>query len=307
MTYLEVSRLNTETLAHVLGTLRNDIHTVEVVDQTGSTNTELVKRATARATRAFFWSGGDEPWGAPSVLAARHQTAGKGRAGRIWNSAPDDSLTFSILLEADVPSELFTWLPLLAGTAVAQELSRTFDLDVRLKWPNDIVVQTSQTPIDGWDTLRKLGGLLVERVGQNGAVVGVGINLLQSTAQLPVPTATSLALTLDEKGADSVSGLPRAPRVIDGNELLANVIASVLNMVERWEGAGGSVEGAGLAEDVRNVSATLGSMVRVELPSGEPLLGRATQLAPDGALVVLDENGQTHVVHAGDVYHLRLH
>lgn len=307
MTYLEVSRLSTETLAHVLGTLRTDIHTVEVVDQTGSTNTELVKRATARATRAFFWSDSDEPWGAPSVLAARHQTAGKGRTGRIWNSAPDDSLTFSILLEVDVPSELFTWLPLLAGTAVAQELSRAFDLDVRLKWPNDIVVQTSQAPIDGWDTLRKLGGLLVERVGQNSAVVGVGINLLQRLAQLPVPTATSLALALDEKGADSVPGLPRAPRVIDGNELLANVIASVLNMVERWEEAGGSVEGAGLAEDVRNVSATLRSMVRVELPSGEPLLGRATQLAPDGALVVLDENGQTHVVHAGDVYHLRLH
>jgi BirA family biotin operon repressor/biotin-[acetyl-CoA-carboxylase] ligase len=128
---------------------------VEVVAQTGSTNADLLARA-ARLS-------------GPLLLAAEHQTAGRGRAGRSWLSAPGDSLTFSLAWRFAHGLPQMTGLPLAVGVALAETLAG-LDQPVGLKWPNDLLK-------DG----DKLAGILVEAQpaadGAAWAVIGIGLNL----------------------------------------------------------------------------------------------------------------------------------
>jgi BirA family biotin operon repressor/biotin-[acetyl-CoA-carboxylase] ligase len=127
--------------------------TVEVLPEVDSTNSELMRRS--RAGRAE-----------PVLLVAERQSAGRGRLGRGWSSAPGDSLTFSLgLLLA--PAD-WAGLSLAVGVAIAEQLHPR----VRLKWPNDL-----------WVGDRKLAGILIETASSSApsapryAVIGVGINI----------------------------------------------------------------------------------------------------------------------------------
>lgn len=149
---------------------------VEVVQRTGSTNTDLVDLATAGKAEEG------------TVLVAEEQTAGRGRLDRDWTAPPRSGLFFSVLLNpAEVPVARWGWLPLLTGVAVATGLSRAAGVDMALKWPNDVLVTVG-------DEERKTGGILAERAGEAGVVIGVGINVTLRADELPVPQAASLAL-----------------------------------------------------------------------------------------------------------------
>src|SRR5215470_4301682 len=160
---------------------------VRVVEETGSTNADLLAKAR---------SGADEGL----VLVAEAQTSGRGRMGRRWISPPRRALTFSVLLRPAVPAGLLGWAPLLAGVAVASALERTAGVDARLKWPNDVLV-------DG----AKIAGILAERWG-NAVVIGTGINVLQQRGELPVPTATSLLVAQGAGPAGAGEAGPAAAR-----------------------------------------------------------------------------------------------
>lgn len=129
---------------------------VEVVHETGSTNADLLARASSLS--------------APLLLVAEHQTAGRGRAGRSWLSSPEGSLTFSLAWRFDGGPQVLSGLPLAIGVALAETLS-TLGQQVTLKWPNDLLK-------DG----DKLAGILVETQSAPGggiwAVIGIGLNLL---------------------------------------------------------------------------------------------------------------------------------
>src|SRR5215469_8518230 len=100
---------------------------IQVVDQTGSTNADLLAAARAGA------EGG-------TVLVAEEQTAGRGRLDRSWQSQPGAALLFSVLLRpAGVPPSSRGWLPLLTGVAAASSIPATTGVDVSLKWPNDVL------------------------------------------------------------------------------------------------------------------------------------------------------------------------
>lgn len=140
--------------------------TVEVLPEVDSTSTELMRRA--RAGQAE-----------PVLLVAERQTAGRGRLGRAWQSAPGDSLTFSLGLPL-APAD-WAGLSLAVGASVAESLHS----QVRLKWPNDL-----------WVEGRKLGGILIETAsfgegaGARYAVIGIGLNLAPRTAEgLSTPPA----------------------------------------------------------------------------------------------------------------------
>jgi len=141
--------------------------TVEVLPEIDSTNTELMRRARAGQVD-------------PVLLVAERQSAGRGRLGRQWASAPGDSLTFSLGLSL-APAG-WSGLSLAVGVAVAESLHPA----VQLKWPNDL-----------WLQGRKLGGILVETASFAGsgaagryAVVGVGLNLAPRAAEgLSTPPA----------------------------------------------------------------------------------------------------------------------
>ena len=129
--------------------------TVEVLPEIDSSNSELMRRARA---------GQHEP----TLLVAERQTAGRGRMGRVWQSQPGDSLTFSLSLPL-APQD-WSGLSLAVGLSLAESLHP----DVGLKWPNDL-----------WFQDRKLGGILVEAASMGGrsqVVVGVGLNIRPRSA-----------------------------------------------------------------------------------------------------------------------------
>jgi BirA family biotin operon repressor/biotin-[acetyl-CoA-carboxylase] ligase len=246
---------------------------VEVAQRTGSTNSDLVARA-AQGTAAEG-----------AVLVAEEQSAARGRLDRRWTAPARSGLFFSVLLEpAEVPVARWGWLPLLTGVAVATGLSRAAGVDTALKWPNDLLVT-----VDGAE--RKTGGILAERAGERGVVVGIGINVTLRADELPVPTAGSLALA-------GASGTDRDP-------LLRAVLRSLEQWYGRWREAGGDAAASGLQETYAAGCATLGRTVRADLPGDRSVTGEAVAVDGDGRLVIATEEGVQEPVGAGDVIHLR--
>ncbi|WP_426568862.1 biotin--[acetyl-CoA-carboxylase] ligase [Streptomyces canus] len=246
---------------------------VEVVSRTGSTNSDLV--ALAAAGKA------DEG----TVLVAEEQTSGRGRLDRQWTAPARSGLFFSVLLRpAQVPVERWGWLPLLTGVAVATGLSRAAGVDTALKWPNDLLVT-----VGGEE--RKAGGILAERAGAYGVVLGVGVNVTLRAEELPVPQAGSLALA----GAVST----------DRDPLLRAVLRSLAEWYGRWRDAGGDPTVSGLQETYAAGCATLGRVVRAELPGDRSVVGEAVAVDGDGRLVIASETGVQEPVGAGDIVHLR--
>ncbi len=246
---------------------------LRVVDRTGSTSSDL--RALAV---------GEDPWPDGSVLVTDHQLGGRGRAGRTWTTSRGRALTFSVLLRPGVPVERLGWAPLLGGLAVVQALSGLGHA-ATLKWPNDVLLPAG-TELAGWGRFRKVAGVLGDLVveGEPAVVLGIGINVHQSADELPVPSATSLAL--------SGRAVPRA-------ELLAAVLERLFSLTDRWRAADGVTAGP-LAEACAAACTTIGRPVQVHGPGGEVVLGVAVGLAEDGALLV-EAEGRTRSVHAGDV------
>ncbi|MGW0757395.1 biotin--[acetyl-CoA-carboxylase] ligase [Streptomyces sp. NPDC002814] len=246
---------------------------VTVVPSTGSTNSDLVALANA----------GKAAEGA--VLVAEEQTSGRGRLDRQWSAPARSGLFFSVLLTpTEVPVERWGWVPLLTGVAVASGLSRAAGVDTALKWPNDLLLT-----VGGEE--RKAGGILAERAGGDGVVVGVGINVTLREDELPVPGAGSLALA----GAVTT----------DRDPLLRAVLRSLEEWYGRWRSAGGDPGVSGLQETYAAGCATLGRRVRAELPGDRSITGEAVAIDGDGRLVLATGEGVQEPVGAGDIVHLR--
>jgi len=245
---------------------------VRVVEETGSTNADLLAEAQAGAREGL-------------VLVAEEQTAGRGRMGRRWISPPRRALTFSVLLRPAVPAGLLGWVPLLAGVAVASALEYTAGVDARLKWPNDVLV-------DG----AKIAGILAERWG-SAVVVGTGINVLQQRGELPVPTATSLLMAQEVGPVDDADTRER---------LLTAVLDEFARLYRAWldQPRPGDADGCGLREEYLRRSGTVGAAVTVMLPGGQNLTGTAAGIDAAGRLEIRTPAGLVQVS-AGDVVHLR--
>ncbi|MCC5035205.1 biotin--[acetyl-CoA-carboxylase] ligase [Streptomyces sp. WAC 00631] len=247
---------------------------LDVVEVTGSTNTDLAERAAA----------GTVPEGA--VLVSEEQSAGRGRLDRHWVAPARSGIFASVLLRPGpaVPVTRWGWLPLLAGVATATAVSRTAGTDTALKWPNDLLVT-----VDGEE--RKAGGVLSERVGDGDVVLGIGLNVSLGADELPVPGAGSLALA----GAVSTDRDP--------------ILRAVLRSLEQWYGDWRAAEGdparSGVLEAYAAGCATLGRTVRAVLPGDREISGEAVALDGDGRLVLRTEGGGREAVGAGDIVHLR--
>jgi BirA family biotin operon repressor/biotin-[acetyl-CoA-carboxylase] ligase len=173
--------------------------TVEILPEIDSSNSELMRRA--RAGRCE-----------PVLLVAERQTAGRGRLGRGWHSAPGESLTFSLALPL-APAD-WSGLSLAVGVSVAESLHPR----VRLKWPNDL-----------WLDDRKLGGILIETAsfgagsGSRQAVIGIGLNIAP-------------------RGAEGLSTAPAAVRELipdaDAASVLQRLVPALVRDVLGFQQAG---------------------------------------------------------------------
>ena len=235
---------------------------VEVTEASPSTNALVADRARA---------GEDEGL----VVITEHQTAGRGRLGRVWETPARSSLTFSVLLRPDAPAQDWPWLPLLTGYAVQAALADRLP-DIALKWPNDVLVEE-----------RKVAGILVERVDTPqgpAAVVGIGINVSQTLEELPVALATSVELETGEP--------------VDRTDLCGQVLGSLHGL------QGLLSDPKALRTAYADVCSTLGREVEVHLAGDEVRRGEALDVDAGGALVVSSADG-TFTVGAGDVIHVR--
>jgi biotin-[acetyl-CoA-carboxylase] ligase BirA-like protein len=267
--YTDLDRppLNSRALNRSLVTPGGLWREIRVVAETGSTNADLAAEGAAPGL----------------VLVAEAQTAGRGRMGRAWSAPPRSGLFFSVLLPPEADATRLGWLPLVAGVAVVSALREYAEVegvsrgrmgDAALKWPNDVLIGE-----------RKLAGILAQRV-ETGVVVGVGLNVSLRTGELPVPTATSLAIE-------------DAPA--DRDPLLRAILRSLADRYAEFGAEGGA---AALRTAYRTLCGTIGRQVRVELPDGSVLTGEARDVDETGRLVVNAANKE-HLLSAGDVVHVR--
>ena len=233
---------------------------VEVVPEAGSTNALVADRARAGAAEGL-------------VVVTEHQTAGRGRLDRTWETPARAALTFSLLLRPERPAPEWPWLPLLAGVAVVDALAE-HDVAARLKWPNDVLLGE-----------RKAVGILAERVDTGAgaaAVLGIGLNVSTTADELPGGGATSVLL--------ATGGAP------DRTALLVSLLARLRERYAAWSAGGADA----LRPAYLEACSTVGREVRMALPSGDELAGPATDVDPEGRLVVAGTP-----VAAGDVVHVR--
>lgn len=211
--------------------------------------------------------------GAPewTLVAAGHQTAGRGRLGRDWVDRPGSALMFSLVLRPDLSPDRAGLISLLAGAAMAGACREACGVEARCKWPNDILVGD-----------HKAGGILAESTVAGGrvehVVLGIGVNLG------PPPPGVADAAGLD--GCDAAALLTAFLRVFRG----------------RYQPAHPAFAGAVLAE-YREVSATLGTRVRAANVAGGTVEGRAVDVDERGGLVVESE-GRRETVAFGEIEHL---
>jgi len=223
--------------------------------------------------RAAEWADAGAPHGA--LIVADHQTAGRGRHGRLWCDQPGLNLLFSIVLRPTLSPDQYGLITLAGGNAVVDAISTFCDgIHPMLKWPNDILV----------DGLKTCGMLLESRLGRSEpfVILGVGLNVNQVDFPKEVSeTATSLRLATGQL-------LPRAP-----------LLAHLLTRIEWWYEC---LEDR--ADLVRKQFADrmigLGDDVQTHTVGGQTVRGTIAGLAENGALL-LDTPTGVVTLHAGEV------
>ncbi|PFG31923.1 biotin--[acetyl-CoA-carboxylase] ligase [Paramicrobacterium agarici] len=245
--------------------------------EAGSTNADLVARATADP----------DAWPDFSVLVTDTQRSGRGRLDRVWSTPPGSSLATSVLLRPSVPADRLGWIPLMAGLAMTRTVQMLLAgagmraIDATLKWPNDVLVRGL-----------KVSGILSELIpgDEPAVVVGAGLNTSMTRDQLPVDTATSLAI--------------ECRRTYAPDTVLSLYLKQLRELYEPFAVAG-DARSSGLVSQVSAACETLGQAVRVQLPDGD-LVGVARGIDADGQLLVQPEGEATlRSISAGDVTHLR--
>ncbi|MFQ5843520.1 MAG: biotin--[acetyl-CoA-carboxylase] ligase [Planctomycetota bacterium] len=205
-----------------------------------------------------------------TLVIAEHQTAGRGRSGREWLSAPHRCLLFSLVVELEPPGTFASVLTVATSTALARAIREVADLPVSIRFPNDILVRN-----------RKVGGILIETrdygVPPPRAVVGVGVNVNQSKRELPKKLRDhATSLRLERRGHEPISRVALLRRILTDLERWIDQVAleRYRDLEEAWNRytglEGREVVFAAAAEEVRGriLQATLRDGLRVRVAGG---------------------------------------
>ena len=237
---------------------------VDALAECDSTSSELMRRAERGA-----------PVG--TVIVADRQSAGRGRRGRSWLSAPEASLTFSLLWRFNGPPGQLAGLSLAVGVALARGLESLGARGVRLKWPNDVLLA-----VDG--DFAKLAGILIELASDrrgSQAVIGIGLNLLPPAEDLPQPAA---GLT---------QAMVQAP---ERHRVLAAILQELATVLEAF-----AVDGfSALKSEWQQRNAWQGLPVRLLGDDAVVLQGVCCGANDDGALL-LECDGEIRRIFSGDL------
>ncbi len=231
---------------------------VSVVDITESTQVDLLQLVSSNQALS------------KRVIASEFQSAGRGRLDRNFEAAPMSALTFSMYIEPKVDKSEWSFLTLLAALSVREAIasldSRTL---IDIKWPNDLLIGE-----------KKCAGIIAQATAK-GVVLGIGLNVGMNQSELPVPTATSLAI----EGSSE----------LDRNRILGAILNHFEVNLQIWE------LGKSFIAEYKEASATIGTDVEISLPGGKVIRSKATGVSDAGELLL--ESGEAVTV--GDVVHLR--
>ena len=231
---------------------------VSVVELTGSTQNDLLQLV--ESNNALDGQ----------VIATEFQSNGRGRLDRTFQAPAQSALLFSFYIKPRKERSDWGFIPLIAGLSLVRAIT-TIDtaMNVSLKWPNDLIINE-----------KKCAGIIAQTTNE-GVVIGIGLNVSMTPNELPVSTATSLAI--------------EGSTITDRNLLLSHLLNTFAELFEAWE------EGSELLDEYASASSTIGKKVRIELPNGENLEATVARISHTGELVLDDGR---HVT-AGDVIHLR--
>ncbi len=211
-----------------------------------------------------------------SVYLADYQSAGKGRRGRVWQSPEGTSVSMSLLLKPEIPTDRISMLTLIMGLSAAQGMKAAAGLDVGIKWPNDVVSRG-----------RKLCGILTETDAKvESVIIGIGINCnMEAFSEELSQTATSLKL---ETGT-----------AVSREEVTAEVLKAFYRNYRRFK------ETCTITGEVKQAYEELlvnrDQQVRVLDPKGE-YTGTSLGINELGELLVKrDDTGEITAVYAGEV------
>lgn len=231
---------------------------VSVVDTTGSTQEDLLQLVS------------NEQALPKKVIVSEYQSAGRGRLDRNFEAPPMSALTFSLYIEPKVDKNEWSFLTLLLALSIKEALvSLDNSSSIKIKWPNDLLIDE-----------KKCAGIIAQ-AAEKGLVLGIGLNVGMNQSELPVPTATSLA----------IEGWSE----LDRNIILGAILNHFEVNLQIWE------LGKSFISEYKEASATIGADVEVLLPGGVNITSKALGVSDAGELLL--ESGE--VVSVGDVVHLR--
>ncbi len=230
---------------------------------------------------------------AGTVVACEEQSAGRGRSTRQWQAPYATSLLLGVLLKPPLLPAHPAQIPMLAGIAVVQALAATVPelaAQLRLKWPNDVLLSAKDST--NLSDSGKVAGILAEAVFAGGrlehAVLGIGINVNQTQAELPP--------------VDGWAVPPASLRTASGHDVDRTALLAALchNLAAQLAPVRPP---AAIHAEWRGLLAGLGGPVVVHLHGDSPqqLAGSAVDVTPAGDLVVQDASGQCHTFAAADV------
>ena len=228
-----------------------------MVDLTASTQSDLADLVKSNLAKT-----GD-------VIVTDFQSAGRGRLERSFEAAPGSALLFSFYITPRRSRSDWGFIAHLASLTMQEVISPNLDLKVYLKWPNDILIGD-----------KKVAGLLAQAT-DDGVIVGLGMNVSMTHQELPVETATSLAIAGSQK--------------LERNLILGEFLNRFESNFTKWD------SGVNFIDLYSKVCGTLGHQVRIEVSGRADRTGLAVSINESGALI-LDDGFEVNV---GDIVHLR--
>lgn len=233
-------------------------------DTIDSTNDELKRRAAKGAPEGL-------------MAAADVQTKGKGRRGRGWETPAGVNIAMSYLLRPGFSPETAPMMTLVMAMAAAKGIREVSSLDVKIKWPNDIVING-----------RKLAGILTEMTSEpefiHEVVIGTGINVNNRSFPEEISkTATSMYL----EGGRVYSRAKTAAAITEAFEGYYGIFCKTDDM-------------RSLREDYDSICVNVGAEVRILDPKGE-YEAIARGINDRGELIIKKEDGTIEEIYAGEV------
>jgi len=258
--------------------------------KTGIIGSNIIYREEIDSTNNYAKKIASEGCKDGTVVVAECQTAGRGRLGRMWDSARNKGIYMSIVLRPEVAPEDVQIITIAASIAVAEAIRDITGMEAAIKWPNDII-------LDG----KKVCGILTEMSSEmekvNFLVVGIGLNVNHSREDFPeelANTATSLRIYAEQNSTGT------APAELDFRLNRSSLVKAVLTEMENVYCMVNNGNTDEVVRQWKEYSVTLGKEVLITSKSAE-YRGFAKDITKDGRLIVDCSDGVTREVMSGEV------